>query len=141
MLVKIIIPSNWLTRYLITSRHMEAENWEAFNAVQLDATDKETLDLLDPGTPFINFLTATAIGLLGRCLFSTPSGQLGFGTSTLQKDDVLCVFDGARTPHILRRTLGTNGDVYSLIGEAYVHGMMNGEVEDLGLERQDVILV
>lgn len=79
---------------------------------------------------------------VGRQLFSTPDGRLGFGNVGMQEGDVVCIFNGAVTPHVLRKVNGDDSDVtYKLVAAAYVHGMMNGEIQELGLEAKDIHLI
>ena len=40
----------------------------------------------------------------------------------------MCVLFGGHVLFVLRRCDGSDEDVYVLIGEAYVHGCMHGEV-------------
>lgn len=43
--------------------------------------------------------------------------------------DVICVFSGADTPHALRKHCGNSSCwKYQLIGDAYVHGWMDGSL-------------
>ena len=63
--------------------------------------------------------------------FITSSGYIGLGPMTLQPDDVVSIFFGARVPHILRRREHGEGG-YSFVGEAFVYGLMDGEALDLG---------
>jgi hypothetical protein len=58
-----------------------------------------------------------------RRFFTTQSGYMGNGPMALQKEDVVCIFKGGKVPFVLR----PEGDQYILIGEAYVHGVMDGE--------------
>lgn len=58
--------------------------------------------------------------------FITERGYIGLGPRYLQPGDALCILFGARVPHVLRpRTEGQRG--YLFVGEAYVHGIMDGE--------------
>jgi hypothetical protein len=41
-------------------------------------------------------------------------------------------------PFIIRN--GSRHDRYVLVGEAYMHGYMDGEMEGLGLEARDIFL-
>ncbi|KAL9106687.1 MAG: hypothetical protein Q9227_008339 [Pyrenula ochraceoflavens] len=59
-----------------------------------------------------------------RRVFTTQKGYLGLGPRTLASSDRICVLLGCSVPVILR----PNAENFSLIGEAYVHGIMNGEV-------------
>ncbi|KAI9773498.1 MAG: hypothetical protein M1839_002080 [Geoglossum umbratile] len=60
----------------------------------------------------------------GRRLFRTDRNYLGIAAQSLQKGDVVWVLAGAAVPVVLRRLPSGN---WKLVGEAYVHGIMNGE--------------
>ncbi|KAI1276539.1 heterokaryon incompatibility protein-domain-containing protein [Xylaria sp. FL0933] len=60
----------------------------------------------------------------GRKLLLTDDGHVGLGPAITQEDDIVCILSGLVMPIILRRT--TEG--YQVVGEAYVHGIMFGEV-------------
>ncbi|KAF2447731.1 hypothetical protein P171DRAFT_354406, partial [Karstenula rhodostoma CBS 690.94] len=68
----------------------------------------------------------------GRRLFITSGGHLGLSPKDMQSNDVVIVASGAEVPFILREA--SEGG-YKLVGEAYVDGVMDGEVLDMGLER------
>ena len=55
-----------------------------------------------------------------RRLFRTRAGYLGLAPVDVEHGDALYILDGARVPFLLRGN--------SLIGEAYVHGIMHGEL-------------
>ena len=63
----------------------------------------------------------------GRQFFSTQGGRIGLGPSGIRKRDRVCVFYGARTPYILRRKEVSEHGEWELVGDAYVHGIMQGE--------------
>jgi hypothetical protein len=63
------------------------------------------------------------IGLRGRKLFLTKAGYFGLGPAGMEKGDVVCILLGGHVPFVLRR----DGDEYRLIGECYLHTMMDGE--------------
>lgn len=49
---------------------------------------------------------------------------MGLGPAGLQVGDMICVFLGTKLPYILRQSeIGA----WTLVGEAYVHGIMHGE--------------
>ncbi|KAF4921962.1 Heterokaryon incompatibility protein 6, OR allele [Colletotrichum viniferum] len=69
------------------------------------------------------------IMLTGRRLFTTRSGLLGIGPRSLFQE-TNCVYQvhimkGAKVPYVLA---SYDDGTYRLIGEAYVHGVMNGEL-------------
>ena len=61
-----------------------------------------------------------------RDVFVTKQGYLGFGYVGIKPGDVVCILATASVPHVLRRTGDLN---YKFLGEAYVHGVMDGEVK------------
>jgi hypothetical protein len=79
-----------------------------------------------------NKLTATRQAHRGACLdrilFRTKSGRLGLGSPSLKKGDEVWTLGGGRAPFILRHALqGREYPTYSLVGHAYVSGIMHGE--------------
>ncbi|KAF4624391.1 hypothetical protein G7Y89_g13780 [Cudoniella acicularis] len=56
--------------------------------------------------------------------FVTKQGCIGRGPLPIQKGDQVCILFGAKLPFILREI---SPDVYVILGEAYVHGIMKGE--------------
>lgn len=63
--------------------------------------------------------------MLGRRPFSTRSGYLGMGPQSLRTNDIVVLLQGAATPFLLRPR--RDGRHYKLVGEVYVHGIMDGE--------------
>ena len=61
----------------------------------------------------------------GRRPLSMSSGYYGIGPYETQAGDVLVIFIRAQVPYILRRY--SEGNSFRLVGEAYVHGVMDGE--------------
>ena len=65
---------------------------------------------------------------------------MGIGPAAMEKDDVVCIIRGASIPLILRERREFIGDGMVspfnahyerwLVGEAYVHGVMDGEAYD-----------
>ncbi|KAF4953647.1 hypothetical protein FGADI_5983 [Fusarium gaditjirri] len=60
-----------------------------------------------------------------RCFFVTGSGRMGMGPFSMKPDDTIVVLFGSPFCLVLRAVQGTN--CYNLIGDAYVHGVMDGE--------------
>jgi hypothetical protein len=57
-------------------------------------------------------------------IFISREGHLVLGPKVTKVGDVICIFQGGPVPFVLRQ-LG--GDEYLLVGECYVHGIMDGE--------------
>jgi hypothetical protein len=66
----------------------------------------------------------------------------GLTHNGVKPDDTICVFEGAKVPHLLRRLDATS---WAFVGEAYVYEIMHGEAEaataDGGAEPEPFILV
>ena len=88
----------------------------------------------------------------GRALFITDDGVLGLGPNVTRKEDKVCVIHGCRVPFIIRRIeeLKKRQDdgstilqaYYVLVGECYVHGIMNGEaLKDEVADARDIFLL
>ena len=71
----------------------------------------------------------------GKKLFSTTSGHIGLGNVTLEPGDLVCVFLGGRTPFIVRPV----DRKYKFVGECYLHGIMQGEALEEGLQKRQLI--
>jgi hypothetical protein len=66
----------------------------------------------------------------GRKYFTTSNGYMGLGPNTLQSGDIVCIPYGCKVPHVVRVVPETNlpeEKSYRLVGECYVHGIMDGE--------------
>ncbi|KAF2850076.1 HET-domain-containing protein [Plenodomus tracheiphilus IPT5] len=63
---------------------------------------------------------------LGRKLFTTENGRVGLGPRLMAAGDVVCIFKCVRVPFVLRPHASLP-DTFSLVGEAYVYGIMKGE--------------
>lgn len=62
---------------------------------------------------------------VGRAMFVTSKGYIGLAPWNAQGGDVVSVLFGGITPFLLRKTAGK--ELYTLVGEAYVYGIMGGE--------------
>jgi hypothetical protein len=69
---------------------------------------------------------------------STQRGYLAQVPRSAMTEDVICIISGAAVPFTVR----PSDKGYSLIGQCYLHGYMEGEVlHDLDIVRQDIVLV
>lgn len=67
--------------------------------------------------------------LMQRSIFKTEQGYLGLGSHHLLPGDQVVLFDGAKTPFIVRRQLDSQGTwtgLYNLVSDCYLHGWMYG---------------
>jgi hypothetical protein len=72
------------------------------------------------------FKRAATSACNGRRLFSAGSAQFGLGPSAMRAGDKICVLFGSSMPFVLR----PEGENYSLVGECYMYGLMEGQAVD-----------
>ncbi|EUC47208.1 hypothetical protein COCMIDRAFT_90727 [Bipolaris oryzae ATCC 44560] len=65
--------------------------------------------------------------LNGRRFCITKKGHFCLLPLTASEKDVICVLLGGEVPYVLRRTDDQSQDSYTMVGECYVHGIMDGE--------------
>jgi hypothetical protein len=58
-----------------------------------------------------------------RRFCSTTSGRIGWVPSNTEKNDLICILYEGQVPYVLRPCEGG----YKLVGECYIHGLMEGE--------------
>ena len=75
-------------------------------------------------------------------VFITPRGLAGLGNHALEEGDVVALILGTCVPYILRPVASGTSTTrqYQLVGECYVHGIMNGEGMHFG-PVEDIMLV
>ncbi len=74
------------------------------------------------------YLHAIEGKVFGRKLFKTNNDLVGMGLRSIQAGDAVWLIRDSRTPLILRPKPGTED--FTLVGEAYLHGFMHGEMLD-----------
>lgn len=85
-----------------------------------------------------------------RKFFITKKKLIGLGPGALRQDDWVAIVPGSDVPFVLRavgdkdsamgRTQFPKDARFQLVGECYVHGIMNGEAVDGMLIDRDIIL-
>lgn len=61
-----------------------------------------------------------------RSLFLTSKGYIGLGPKSMRAEDEVFFLRGSHVPLVLRRNVGKS--THCLVGEAYLHGFMQGEM-------------
>lgn len=69
-------------------------------------------------------LRADLSSMINRSIFRTEKGYLGLGPAIAETGDRVALLRGGRTPYIVRLNAGG----WEFIGDAYVHGTMDGEL-------------
>jgi hypothetical protein len=89
--------------------------------------DKNYLEILhNPALPYIQ---RSAMSCTCRAFVQTQHSRMGLAPLSARLEDEIWVIEGAKVPFVLRRRLD---DSYEFIGEAYIHGIMQGELFEQG---------
>jgi hypothetical protein len=75
-----------------------------------------------------------------RCPFVTEKGFAGLGPDSMRDGDVAVVLAGAKFPYILRK-MDSKQETWSLVGHAYVQGIMYGEYMEQNPVFRDFVLM
>ncbi|KAJ8523080.1 hypothetical protein ONZ45_g415 [Pleurotus djamor] len=78
------------------------------------------------GSPARDYKLSLLVRLPNKCFFVTKTGFYGMAPDFLREGDHLVIWFGAPTPFVLRKM----GDVWIVLGVAYVAGIMDGEMVD-----------
>lgn len=73
-----------------------------------------------------SFLRIRMANLKNHRIFITSSGSIGIGWAWIKPGDIVAIFHGAEMPFVLQEDC-VACEIYNLMGEAYVHGIMYGE--------------
>lgn len=87
-----------------------------------------------------------AENMMGRCFCITDSGCMGLGSGAMARGDVVVVPYGCSTPVLLRPEGYSSEDddgqrtqEYRFVGDAYIHGYMDGEALEHGSKEMFVL--
>jgi len=65
-----------------------------------------------------------------KFLVAKEKARFGLAPKTAEEGDSICILHGCSVPVILRQHVAESDNYFELIGEAYVHGLMDGEAMD-----------
>ena len=82
------------------------------------------------------WLRLCAESIAGRRIIMTSDGRIGLVPAETRPWDVVCLL-GLDVPFVLRKI---DVDTYIVIGEAYIHGAMDGEITNASYAPQDIKL-
>jgi hypothetical protein len=69
--------------------------------------------------------------VIGRDEQESPDPVYGLAPQGSKVSDIVCILLGCSVPVVLSRGSGENRSLYKVVGEAYVHGMMDGEAMEI----------
>lgn len=101
----------------------------------------ENLHHRRPSRTYRQMQVAFEAAVYGRRFGTTSKRYMGLFPRGTQEGDQICIFSGGHIPFVVRRQQATSSK-YQLVGECYVHGIMNGEAMHMpDLEMKDVELI
>ena len=123
------------------SRESGTDPWDLPDWTQSEG-ERATMDAFrNPEHPVARF-TASICFTRHHQLFNTEGGRFGFTATGVQAGDVVCVFNNAVSPHVLRRVEDRDGKArYIFMGDAYVSGLMYEEADNMDVKEVDIVLV
>ena len=89
--------------------------------------DLFSMFLLTLGSPWQAIRFLSLVKVANRRLVRTKKGHLALVTSRAVKGDSIGIFQGGKTPLVMRPTSTGN---WCMLGDGYVHGIMKGEIWD-----------
>ncbi|KAF2027769.1 hypothetical protein EK21DRAFT_91278 [Setomelanomma holmii] len=127
-------------KHLDTNPSSKVNGIDVINIPIEDQTDR---DLMDATRDVFRLFCDMLQKLTDRQLFLSKEGGFGYAILGVQPGDVVCVFAGVPTPHILRNldNAGDQSDRWQFVGDAYVHGLMKGEADAMDVEEKYIVLV
>lgn len=86
------------------------------------------------------FVSSILRSIGSRRFFTLKNGWMGLAPFTVRNGDQVAVFRGGTVPYIIRPHGDPEKKEWTYIGDAYVHGAMDGEALDLA-EYENIVLV
>jgi hypothetical protein len=121
-------PVFWETIFANRATHtyLEHDTAELENHfIQLENAEMKTVSEMERAQTLLGrFLCHFVPTLRYRRFFTTSSGFIGVGPSNIEKGDIAVVLLGSDVPVILKLDISE----YELKGDAFVHGVMDGEL-------------
>jgi len=111
---------------------------DAFNSIlEQDGVENQKLQLVIE-CYLRCFMQATS----WKCIFQTREGRLGLGHNGIQRDDRVVAFMGVETAFVIRSVAVTSSETprYRIVGESYVHELMDDQSLKASAVIEDIIL-
>ena len=117
--------SNECWRAFQAGRDKEMELHDPIEAAFAGVFDETRIEAVAGGEePWLPHREYVSHLLTGRRLAFTDKGRVGIMPEATEVNDVVCIVKGGVTPFVIRE----EGEDWRLVGDAYVRGIMQGEV-------------
>jgi hypothetical protein len=115
--------------------------WDWILRFDADSSQLDSVSSTYTGAEIHAFHTKVYLSVnMRRLLISDNDRWLGLAPMDAQVGDKIVLLGGGKVPYILRPKDGTETGCYELIGDAYVHGIMDGEAWNPEL-LEEIVLV
>lgn len=122
----------WYERAFLVCRSQVTESGNIHTARLIDKYRDESPFMVD----FLQRVQKMTWDL--KLLISDQKRWIGWAPVAADIEDIICVLHGCGVPVVLRRRTATMDQSYfELVGEAYVHGVTNGETIDSGYTEEE----
>lgn len=111
---------------------------EAF-AWMVDPSSRPNAETKARAETYFNYMMGTTNW---RRVFRTTTGHIGLGSGFMKEGDEVVVFLGAEVPFVVRKVPreGKESCCHQIVGEAYVHNIMQGEIFEKKPKIEKIIL-
>jgi Heterokaryon incompatibility protein (HET) len=114
-----------------------SRSFDAWRKVNVAPPDSEQISFVDT-EDLKEWQTAMVSAVHNRRFSVTARGRMILAPLDVRCDDLICVLNGGDVPFVLRPI---DRGTYQLVGECYVHGLMNGEaIHDHALAFKSFVL-
>ncbi|KAH8745951.1 heterokaryon incompatibility protein-domain-containing protein [Hyaloscypha finlandica] len=127
--------TNAFWRTLVNDKHVKEDFITRRRCQKEDCKNYRTWvdELGDSDTPYWksvhaqNYHSNFTEACLGRRFFVTKKGYFGIGPAELEEGDEIYILAGGKFPLVLRPSPESQPNTFELVGDCYVHGVMDGE--------------
>jgi hypothetical protein len=130
-------PAEYATGWNVLRKHHQATKADG----SLDWTGIDISDIRQNVNNYVALSNSIGVNSTGKTLCVTAGGYLGYVSSESQIGDRICILFGSAVPFILRKS---KDDFFMLVGECYIHGIMDGEIikeRDIESLSQDFLII
>jgi hypothetical protein len=124
-------------RWYGVERDEERTRWKEFAAEQSALVDDAYMAEI---AEIAQYMKVFGTVFTGRRMFRSRNGYLGLGNEAIRPGDLILLVAGARVPYVFRPVAG-QGDTYTLVGEAYVHGLSEEKVKESATEMRAIKVI
>jgi hypothetical protein len=126
----------------IPSMFGEWWNWVQSRATVNDDGTYDDVESLAPNSDNITLFCQSFFGATAyRRFFITRDGRMGIGPESIQPGDQVVIMCGGKVPFAIRRDNNEPNHHAKLVGDLYIHGVMDGEGVPANHGQEDIVRI